>query len=346
MDLSLAGILTLDGVTSGAVYALLALATVLIFAVTRVVFIALGDFVAYSALTLATLQTGRVPGTVWVVLGLALLAAGLDVMRGVRRRTGARAIALGVGRLLAAPVLLVAATLWLAPLRGSLLLQSLLSLALVTALGPLLYRVAYEKVADASVLVLMIVSVGVHFALTGIALVLFGAEGFRNPSFWSANFDLGPLQLSGQTVIIFAVSIALMVALFAFFERSLRGKALRATAVNRYGARLMAISTEGAGRLSFGMAAFIAALSGLLIAPTTTIFYDSGFLIGLKGFVAAIFGGLASYPAAALGALLVGVLESFGAFWASSFKEVIVFTLIIPVLLWRSLRDGHQDEEE
>jgi branched-chain amino acid transport system permease protein len=346
MDFSLAGILTLDGVTSGAVYALLALATVLIFAVTRVVFIALGDFVAYSALTLATLQTGRVPGTVWVVLGLALLAAVLDVMRGVRRRTGARSLALGVGRLLAAPVLLVAATLWLAPLRGSLLLQSLLSLALVTALGPLLYRVAYERVADASVLVLMIVSVGVHFALTGIALVLFGAEGFRNPSFWSANFDFGPLQLSGQAVIIFAVSIALMMALFVFFENSLRGKALRATAVNRYGARLMAISTEGAGRLSFGMAAFIGALSGLLIAPTTTIFYDSGFLIGLKGFVAAIFGGLASYPAAALGALLVGVLESFGAFWASSFKEVIVFTLIIPVLLWRSLRDGHQDDEE
>jgi len=346
MDFSLAGILTLDGVTSGAVYALLALATVLIFAVTRVVFIALGDFVAYSALTLATLQAGRVPGTVWLVLGLALLAAVLDVMRGVRRRTGVRSIAFGVGRLLAAPVLLVAATLWLAPLRGSLLLQSLLSLALVTALGPLLYRVAYEKVADASVLVLMIVSVGVHFALTGIALALFGAEGFRNPSFWSANFDLGPLQLSGQAVIIFAVSIALMVALFAFFENSLRGKALRATAVNRYGARLMAISTEGAGRLSFGMAAFIGALSGLLIAPTTTIFYDSGFLIGLKGFVAAIFGGLASYPAAALGALLVGVLESFGAFWASSFKEVIVFTLIIPVLFWRSLRDGHQDDEE
>ena len=88
----------------------------------------------------------------------------------------------------------------------------------------------------------------------------------------------------------------------------------------------MGISTSGAGKLSFGLAAFIGALSGLLIGPTTTIFYDSGFLIGLKGFVAAIFGGLASYPAAALGALLVGVLESFSSFYASAFKEVIVFT--------------------
>ena len=89
------------------------------------------------------------------------------------------------------------------------------------------------------------------------------------------------------------------------------------------------------------MAAFIGALSGLLIGPTTTVFYDSGFLIGLKGFVAAVFAGLASYPLALVGALGVGLLESFGSFWASAFKEVIVFATILPVLLWRSLRDPH-----
>ena len=92
------------------------------------------------------------------------------------------------------------------------------------------------------------------------------------------------------------------------------------------------------------MAALIGALSGLLIGPTTTIFYDSGFLIGLKGFVAAVIGGLASYPGALVGALFVGVVESFGSFWASAFKEVIVFTLILPVLLVRSLA-SHGDEE-
>jgi branched-chain amino acid transport system permease protein len=176
--------------------------------------------------------------------------------------------------------------------------------------------------------------------------VFFGAEGFRNPSFWDVRFAAGPLALSGQTIFIFIASIVLIVALWLFFEKTLRGKALRATAVNRLGARLMGISTSGAGKLSFGLAAFIGALSGLLIGPTTTIFYDSGFLIGLKGFVAAIFGGLASYPAAALGALLVGILESFSSFYASAFKEVIVFTLIIPVLLWRSFQHGHADEEE
>ena len=201
-----------------------------------------------------------------------------------------------------------------------------------------------ERLADATVLVLLIVSVGVHFALVGLGLFFFGAEGFRNPSFWDERFTLGPLALSGQTLSIFAASLALIVSLYLFFERSLRGKALRATAVNRLGARLMGISSTSAGRLSFTMAAFIGALSGLLIGPTTTLFYDSGFIIGLKGFVAAVFAGLASYPLALVGALGVGLIESFGSFWASAFKEVIVFSSILPVLLWRSLRDPHGEE--
>jgi branched-chain amino acid transport system permease protein len=346
MDWSIAGILALDGATNGAIYALLALATVLVFAVTRVIFIPQGEFVAYGALTLALLQTGRVPGTVWLLLVLALLAALLDAVAALRRGLPAGSVAMRALRPLVVPLAVFGVTLWAAPRQWPLLLQCLLTLAIVAPLGPLVYRLAYEKIADASVLVLLIASVGVHFALTGLGLVFFGAEGFRNPSFWNARFSAGALTLTGQTVIIFLVSAALIVGLFLFFGRTLRGKALRATAVNRLGARLMGISTAAAGRLSFGLASFIGALSGLLIGPTTTVFYDSGFLIGLKGFVAAIFGGLASYPAAALGAVFVGLLESFGSFWASAFKEVIVFTVIIPVLLWRSFQHGQHDEEE
>ena len=192
---------------------------------------------------------------------------------------------------------------------------------------------------------LLIVSVGVHFAMTGLGLLFFGAEGFRNPPFWDFQLPLGSLTLTGQAIIIGAMALALIVLLWLFFERTLHGKALRATAVNRLGARLMGISTNASGQLSLAMAALIGALSGLLIGPTTTVFYDSGFLIGLKGFVAAVVAGLASYPGALLGALLVGVVESFGSFWASSFKEVIVFTMILPILLWRSLKSGHSDEE-
>ena len=346
MDFSIASILMLDGATNGAIYALVGLALVLVFAITRAIFLPQGEFVAFGALTLALLQMGKVPGTVWLLLAMGAIAAGLDLVAGLKRGVPAGAASIKAGRWLVAPVIVASVTWWAAPLKLPLLFQSLLTLAIVTPLGPLVYRLAYEKVADATVLVLLIVSVGTHFALTGLGLVFFGAEGFRNPSFWDARFSAGALTLSGQAAIIFMVSIALILSLYLFFERTLRGKALRATAVNRLGARLMGISTIGAGRLSFGLAAFMGALSGLLIGPTTTLFYDSGFLIGLKGFVAAIFGGLASYPAAAIGALFVGLLESFGSFYASAFKEVIVFTVIIPVLLWRSFQHGHDDEEE
>ena len=344
MDFSIASILALDGVTNGAIYALLALATVLVFAVTRVIFIPQGEFVAFGALTLAILQTGKVPGTVWFLLILAAVATLTDLVNGLRHGLSAVRLFKGALRTLAYPLAISALAIWLAPQNPPLLVQAALTLALVTPFGGLIYRLAYRSLADASVLVLLIVSVGVHFALTGLGLLFFGAEGFRNPPFWDQRFTFGPLAVSGQTLIIFVASLALIAALWLFFERSLYGKALRATAVNRLGARLMGISTDSAGQLTFTLAAFIGALSGLLIGPTTTVFYDSGFLIGLKGFVAAVFAGLSSYPQALLGALAVGLLESFGSFWASAFKEVIVFGSIIPVLLWRSLRDPHTEE--
>jgi len=344
MDLSIASILLLDGLSNGAIYALLALATVLVFTVTRVIFIPQGEFVAFGALTLAALQQGQRPGTVVFLLSLTGLVALLDLWAGWRAGEAATPLLRRVAQAAALPLGLSALAWWAAPLQLPLLLQVLLTLAIVTPMGPLLYRLAYQPLADASVLVLLIVSVGVHFSLTGLGLVFFGAEGSRNPSFWDSSFTLGPLFIAGQTVIILLASLALIVLLWLFFERSLYGKALRATAVNRLGARLMGISSTAAGRLSLAMAAFIGALSGVLISPTTTIFYDSGFLIGLKGFVAAVFAGLASYPGAALGAVLVGLLESFSSFWASAFKEVIVFTSILPVLLWRSLRNPHSDE--
>ena len=345
MDLSIASILLLDGVTNGAIYALLGLATVLVFTVTRVIFIPQGEFVAYGALTLALLQAGKVPGTVWLLLILATVAALMDV-RAEWQRHPVLGSALKAGaRTLAVPLVVGLVTAFAAPRQPHMAIQALLAVAVVTSFGPLVYRVAYQSLADASSLVLLIVSVGVHFAMTGLGLLFFGAEGFRNPPFWDLRLSLGPLNITGQTIIIAIVSLVLIAMLWLFFERALYGKALRATAVNRLGARLQGISSQTAGQMSFAMAAFIGALSGLLIGPSTTVFYDSGFLIGLKGFVAAVVAGLASYPGALVGALFVGVVESFGSFWASAFKEVIVFTIILPVLLARSLHGGHSDEE-
>ena len=345
MDFSIAGILLIDGLTNGAIYALLGMAIVLVFAVTRVIFIPQGEFVAYGALTLAMFQTKAVPGTVWLLLILAGVAALMDLVGTWRHRGSAAAGLKAAFATFIGPALVCALSVWAAPRDFALSVQALLTLALVTAFGPLVYRVAYQSLAGASTLVLLVVSVGVHFTMTGLGLLFFGAEGFRNPPFWDQRLAAGPVSLSGQALIIFFASAALIVLLWLFFERSLHGKALRATAVNRLGARLMGISTEGAGRLTFAMAALIGGLSGLLIGPTTTIFYDSGLPeSGSKASSRRLIGGLASYPGALLGALGVGVVEAFGSFWASPFKEVIVFTLILPVLLWRSLAGGSDEE--
>jgi len=345
MDLSIAALLTQDGITNGAVYALLALALVLVFAVTRVVWIPSGEFVAYGTLTLAGLQLGKPPGTVGLLVGMAVLAGVMEAYAGWKRGEIAqlpRRLLLWTG----VPLAIAGAVALLAPMKLPLAAQIVLTLAAVTALGPLLYRIAYQPLADASVLVLLIVSVAVHFVLTGLGLWFFGAEGSRTPAFTSAAFEVGGVTISAQSLLVVLTSGLLIVALYAFFGRTLYGKALRATAVNRVGARLCGVSPDFAGALTFTLGALLCTFCGVLIGPITTVYYDSGFLVSLKGFVGAIIGGLVSYPLAAAGALFVGLIESFSSFWASAFKEVIVFTLIIPVLLWRSLTTHHHEEDE
>ena len=342
MDLQIALMLGQDGLVNGAIYGLIALALVLVFSVTRVIFIPQGEFVAFGALSMAMLQAGKVPATLWLLLALALMTLVTEAWRHQRGTAGdwASTVVWAVAR----PAAACALVLLVRP--ASIYLQALTTLVLITPLGPLLYRLVYRPLADGTVLVLLIVSVALHGVLVGLGLLFFGAEGSRTPAFSDARFELGGIPVTGQSLVVVAVTALLVVAMFLFFGRSIVGKALRATAMNRVGARLMGIPTELSGDVSFALAALIGAVSGLLIAPLTTVYYDTGFLIGLKGFVAAIVGGLASYPLALAGALIVGQLESFSSFWASAFKEVLVFTLIIPVLWWRSLQSRHVEDEE
>jgi branched-chain amino acid transport system permease protein len=157
---------------------------------------------------------------------------------------------------------------------------------------------------------------------------------------------IGQLQITGQSLAVYGITIALIVALWLFFDFTLYGKALRATAVNRLGARLVGIRTSLSGQMAFLLASVIGAISGILIVPITTLYYDTGFIVGLKGFVAAIIGGLISYPITAAAAIVVGLVEAFSSFYASNYKEVIVFTLIIPVLVLRSLAAPDVEEEK
>ncbi|MCD6681481.1 MAG: branched-chain amino acid ABC transporter permease [Burkholderiaceae bacterium] len=339
--------LTQDGITNGAIYALLALALLLVFAVTRVIFVPQGEFISYAALSMGMLQLGKVPGTVWVLVGGGLLAAGFDTVKAWRERALHR-LPRVVAIYIVVPIAMSAVAWWAAPRNLDPWLQSLVVVGLVVPLGPILYRVAYQPLASASVIVLFVVSMAAHYVLTGLGLVFFGGEGLRANAFSDASFEAGPLNVSAQSLVVVVASLVVMAALWLFFERTLYGKALRATAINRIGARLVGVRTEMSGSLSFLLAAFIGAVSGVLIAPITTIYYDTGLMIGLKGFVGAILGGMTSYPLAALGALGIGLLESFSSFWASALKESIVFTIIIPVLVWRSLTSRHhvEDEEE
>ncbi len=325
----IAALLTQDGLSTGAIYVLLAVSLVLVFAVTRVVNVAQGEFVAFAALTVAQVQDARLPGTVWLMLGGGIVALAMEVASLRRLALRPALLYLGLPALLSAAAW--AAARWSAPYPVVLLL----AVALVTAMGPIVYRIAFQPIASASALTLLIAAIALHFVLTGLGLYFFGPEGVRTPPLVEGGVELADMPIAFQPLLVILVSGLAMLALYLFSGFTLAGKALRAVALHRRGALLMGIATDRAGAQAFALAALIGAVSGALIGPMVTIYYDSGFLLGLKGFVGAIVGALSLYPAAAAGAVLVGMIEAFGSFWASAYKEVIVFTLILPVLLWR-----------
>src|SRR5205085_3407304 len=346
MDLDVALILGIDGLANGAVYLLAGLGLVLIFSVTRVVFVPFGDVAAFAALSLAAFESGRLPPTVGLVAMLALLAVVAEVWGLVRRGETARIprAVLGWGVLPALPCLLAWAV------AGQQLPHAVfivLAILLVVPITPLVARVALQPIADASVLVLLIASLALHFLLSGLGLLFFGPEGFRTAPLASGSWLLpGGFPVSGQVMLMLASAVVLSGLFFLAFERTIAGKALRATAVNRIGARLVGIRPARTALLAYGFASLLAGLIGVLIAPVTTMYYDSGFIIGLKAFVAAIIGGLTSYPGTAVGALAVGLVESFASFWSGALKDAIVFSLLIPVLLLRSFALPHGEEVE
>ena len=347
MTPDIAAILAVDGLGAGAIYGLIAIGLVLIFTVTRVIFVPFGDIAAFAALSLAALEEKRLPGTAGLVLTLAVAATCVEVCS-QRRRGWRRAILGALPPYLLAPALPVALAAGLAPLGPPAPVRVALAIALVLPIAPLLDRLVFRPIAEGGALLLLIVAVALHFALAGLGLAFFGPEGARTEPFLDLSLTFGDVTISGQTLLIVAAAILASAALYAFFRFALLGKALAAVAMNRTGARLMGIRPQRAGAIAYLAGSLLAGVSGVLIAPVDTIFYDSGFLLGLKAFVAAILGGLVSYPLAALGALLVGQLESFAAFQSSAFKDVIVFALLVPVLLWRSRLgdDPREDVEE
>jgi branched-chain amino acid transport system permease protein len=345
MNAQIAAILAIDGIASGAIYVLIAIGFVLIFAVTRIIFVPFGDITAFTALTLASLENKQMPGTVGMVAVLAGTAALMEIFS-LWRKGDLRKIPSALFFYLVLP-LIPAAIAWLTA--GTLLptpLRLLLTVAVILPIAPLLNRIVYQPIADATVLLLLIVSVALHFAMSGLGLLFFGPEGVRTQSLVDFTTFIAGTPVSGQAMLILGSAIFFSFLLYLFFNFTLYGKALHATAINRTGARLMGIRPQQACTIAFLLSSVLAAVSGILIAPVNTIFYDSGFLIGLKSFVGAIIGGMVSFPVTAVGSMFVGILEGFAAFLSSPFKDVIVFSILIPVLLWRSYTLVHAEEED
>jgi branched-chain amino acid transport system permease protein len=165
-----------DGIINGAVYALVAIATVLVFAVTRVILVPQGEFVAFTALTIAALENGNAPSTPWLLLALGCLAATSELVRHFRE-LNLRRLARIVLFDLALPIALLLLTRALAPMKLGQASNILLAIALITPMGPMIYRIAFEPIAHSSVLVLLMAAFGVHFSLMGLGLLFFGPEG-------------------------------------------------------------------------------------------------------------------------------------------------------------------------
>ncbi len=219
-----------------------------------------------------------------------------------------------------------------------LLLALMASIACTTLVGVLIERLTVRPARAATPITLIMITVGVSITVRGIALLIWGTTPYSLPSFTKG----APLHILGaamslQRLWIIATALLVLFLLYYLLERTLLGKAVRACAISRQTAGLMGVSPSQMSMLAFGLSAALGALSGIVIAPLTLASYDMGLMLGLKGFVAAVIGGLVSAPGAVIGGLLLGVLESLGAGLISSgFKDAIAFLALLAVILARS----------
>ena len=212
---------------------------------------------------------------------------------------------------------------------------ALIAIATAVAVGLLLHRLAIEPARGASAVTLIIITIGASIFLRGVAQVLFDKQFHKLPAFSGET----PINLFGaavqpQSFWVLGGAALIVLALYVFFERTVLGKAVLATAANRLAAQLVGINTATVMALAFGTSAAIGAIAGLLITPITLTSYDIGILLALKGFAAAMLGGMGNPFGAVLGGLLLGLLEAFGAGYVSStYKDGTAFVVILLVLL-------------
>lgn len=213
-------------------------------------------------------------------------------------------------------------------------LAALIAIVITAAIGVALNKFAIEPARGAPVVSLIIITIGASILFRGAAQVIFDKQLHRLPSFSGDD----PIHLLGATILpqslwVIGGAFAIFVALWLFFTRTLLGKAILATANNRLAAQLVGINTGFVMTLSFALSAAIGALAGVLVTPITLVSYDVGVGLALKGFAAAMLGGMGNPKGALVGGLLLGLFEALTAGYISSqYKEAVAFVVILGVL--------------
>jgi len=220
----------------------------------------------------------------------------------------------------------------------------ILAILIGTAVGAALYLLAVRPARKASVVSLIIITIGASIFLRGIAGELWGVDAVR-PPFFTGDKSLHFLgaYIHPQAIWIMGVTIVTTLILHLFLTQTMMGKALRAAAINRTAAGLVGIDTRMMALISFILAAALGAIGGVVMAPLTLTSYNIGAMLGLKGFVAASIGGFRSPIAAVIGGFILGIVESLavGIDWGpftSAYKDVIALIVLLAVLLIRSGR--------
>ena len=213
-------------------------------------------------------------------------------------------------------------------------IAAVLAILAAVAVGLALHRFAIEPARGASAVTLIIITIGASIFLRGIAQIVFDKRFHQLLAFSGSD----PILVAGAAILpqsfwVLGGALVVLLGLFLFLERTLLGKAVLATAANRLAARLVGVDTSLVLALSFGLSAAIGAFAGILITPITLTSFDVGTLLALKGFAAAMLGGMGSPLGAVVGGLVLGLLESFSAGTISSaYKDAVAFIVILGVL--------------
>ncbi|WP_435105748.1 branched-chain amino acid ABC transporter permease [Arhodomonas sp. AD133] len=215
-------------------------------------------------------------------------------------------------------------------------LAILAAVALAVVAGVLLEKFAIERAGSAEIVPLIIITIGASLVLRGLAQYFWGKAYHAVPAFSGDE----PIRVMGATLLpqslwVLGIGAVLVVALAFFFNRTLTGKAMLAVSHNKDAARMVGINPRLVLMLAFALAAALGAIAGVVSAPITLTSYDVGIMLGLKGFVAAVLGGLGSAVGAVAGGLLLGLMEAMAAGYISSdYKDAVPFVIILLVLFF------------